>query len=182
MARVYSKRTFRVLFACLLASSGTLRGQEGGAPIGDGSAEAVVRELYDLLTFPADTTPDWAQVRALFVPEGVVILRTSRTATTVFSVDGFVQDFVNFIEGSNVRETGFIERIVRTHATEFGDIAHVWVLYEAEVPGWDRPPQQGVDSFELSKRDGVWLIASILNELPNPDHPVPEVLREGGQG
>ena len=35
-----------------------------------------------------------------------------------------------------------------------GDIAHVWVLYEAEIPGWGRPAQPGVDSFQLVRRDG----------------------------
>ncbi|MGW8268088.1 MAG: hypothetical protein ACWGSQ_17100 [Longimicrobiales bacterium] len=153
--------------------------QETSAPEA-GSAEAVVWELYDLVTFPAGAPPDWERGRALFLPEGVVVLRSSRTATTVFSVEGWVQDFISFIERANVSATGFVERIVRTHSVEFGDIAHVWVLYEAEIPGAGRPPQQGVDSFQLVRRDGTWLIASILNEIPTPDRPVPEVLREGG--
>ena len=141
-----------------------------------------MRELYDLVTFPAGTTPDWDRGRALFLPEGVVVLRTGRTETTVFSVEGWVQDFVTFIEDRNVVETGFTERIVRTHAVEFGDIAHVWVLYEAEIPGSGRPAQQGVDSFQLARRNGTWLIASILNEIPTPDRPVPEVLEGGTEG
>lgn len=157
-----------------------LAAQEESSGVDPGSAEAVVRALYDLVTFPAGTTPDWNRARALFLAEGVVVLRTSRTATTVFSVEGWVQDFVSFIEKANVAATGFVERIVRTHSVEFGDIAQVWVLYEAEIPGAGRPPQQGVDSFQLVRRDGTWLIASILNEIPTPDRPVPEVLREGG--
>ena len=162
------------------ASVSDLVCQDTSASDGSGSAEGVVRELYDLVTFPAGTTPDWDRGRALFVPEGVVILRTGRTATTVFSVEGWVQDFIKFFEDSSLEDTGFTERIVRTHATEFGDIAHVWVLYEAEIPGLNRPPQRGVDSFQLARRNGVWLIASILNEIPTPDRPVPDVLREGG--
>lgn len=160
--------------------SDRLAAQEEIPGVDPGSAEAVVRKLYDLVTFPAGTTPDWNQARALFLPEGVVVLRTTRTETTVFSVEGWVQDFVSFIESADVAATGFVERIVRTHSVEFGDIAHVWVLYEAEIPGAGRPPQQGVDSFHLVRRDGTWLIASILNEIPTPDRPVPEVLREGG--
>jgi len=144
------------------------------------SAEGVVQELYDLVTFPAGETPDWDKGRSLFLPEAVVVLRTSRTGNTVFSVEGWVQDFVTFIERANVTVTGFVERIVRTQATEFGDIAQVWVLYEAEIPGSGRPAQQGVDSFHLVRRDGQWLIASIVNEIPTPDRPVPEVLRAGG--
>jgi len=172
-----------LLAACfwlLSVGSDWLAAQEQIPGVDPGSAEAVVRELYEMVTFPAGTTPDWSRARALFLPEGVVVLRTSRTETTVFSVEGWVQDFVSFIERADVAATGFVERIVRTHSVEFGDIAHVWVLYEAEIPGAGRPPQQGVDSFHLVRRDGTWLIASVLNEIPTPDRPVPEVLREGG--
>ncbi|MBT8396706.1 MAG: hypothetical protein HKO65_15900 [Gemmatimonadetes bacterium] len=144
------------------------------------SAEGIVRELYDMVTFPKGTTPDWGQFRALFLPESVVVLRSTREATSVFTLEGFIQDWLDFIEGSKIEETGFTERIIRTHSTEFGDIAHVWVLYEAEIPGWGRPPQQGVDSFQLVRREGAWKIASILNEIPTPERPIPEVLRGEG--
>ena len=60
------------------------------------SAEGVVKELYDLVTFDAGSTPDWDRVRALFIDEGIVVLRTSRDSSTVFTVEGFVDDFVNF--------------------------------------------------------------------------------------
>lgn len=169
-----------VLLFLLLPAPSSVGAQEAGA-VTDSGAEGVVHELYDLVTFPSGTVPEWDQLRALFLPEAVVVLRSSREATSVFSVDGFVEDWLRFIEGSNVKETGFTERILRTHATTFGDIAHVWVLYEAEIPGWGRPPQQGVDSIQLVRRDGSWRIASITNEIPTPDRPIPEVLREGGR-
>ena len=108
---------------------------------GDG-AEATVQTLYDLVTFEAGTTPDWDHARTLFLPEAVVVLRSSRDATTVFSVEGWIDDFVRFIDERNVVETGFVERIVQTETMQFKDIAHVLVLYEAEIPGWGRPPQR----------------------------------------
>jgi hypothetical protein len=95
----------------------------------------------------------------------------------VFTVDGFVQDFVDFIERANARATGFRESVVRLDATEFGDIAHVVVLYEASIPGASRPPQRGVDSFQLIRRDGRWWIVSILNEIPTTERPAPAVWR-----
>lgn len=154
---------------------------QGTEPVGESqSAEAVVHELYDMVTFPAGTTPDWDEFRALFLPESVVVLRSSREATSVFTLEGFVEDWLRFIDGSNIKETGFTERIIRTHCTEFGDIAHVWVLYEAEIPGWGRPPQAGVDSFQLVRREGRWKIASITNEVPTPDRPIPSVLQGEG--
>ena len=155
-------------------------GQEMGPQGEEGSAEGVVHELYDIVTFPAGTIPDWDQLRGLFLPEAVVVLRSSREATSVFSLEGFIQDWLRFIESANVQDTGFTERIIRTHSTEFGDIAHVWVLYEGEIPGWGRPPQPGVDSFQLVRQEDGWKIASITNEIPTPDRPIPEVLRGEG--
>ncbi len=144
----------------------------------DANAEATVRQLYDLVTFAAGVSPDWDSARELFLPEAVVVLRSGRDATTTFTVEGWIQDFVDFIERANVVETGFVEHIIRLHAVEFGDIAHVWVLYEAQVPGRDRPPSEGVDSFQLVRKDGVWKIAAIMNELPMVAGTLPPALRE----
>ncbi len=165
-------------FLALISAPVSLDQVVGGQDVP--AAERVVRDLYDMVTFPAGTTPDWDELRALFLPEAVVVLRTSPQATSVFTLDGFVQDWLRFMEDFNVSETGFTERIIRTHTTEFGEIAHVWVLYAAEIPGRGRPPQQGVDSFQLVLREGGWKIASILNELPIPGRPIPEVLRGEG--
>jgi len=141
------------------------------------TAEGVVTELYGLVTFPAGTTPDWDRVRSLFLDEAVVILRTTRTESTVFTVEGFVQDFVNFIERANVVETGFSEKITKMKPMVFRDLAHVLVLYEAQIPGSPREPTIGVDSFQLVKRDGRWWIVSITNDLPNSENPIPVELR-----
>ena len=54
------------------------------------------------MTFEAGTTPDWAAVRSLFIEEAVVVLRTGREQMSVFSLDGFVNDFVQFIEQADV--------------------------------------------------------------------------------
>jgi len=156
-----------------------LLGQTPSASQGDvlRTAEGTVRELYRLVTFDQGATPDWDRVRSLFLAEAVVVLRTSRENSTVFSVDGFVADFVRFIEQSNVEQTGFQESVIRTSSMVFRDLAHVLVLYEASIPGSERPPQQGVDSFQLTQKDGRWWIVSITNDLPDRDHPIPQVLR-----
>ena len=142
------------------------------------TAEGVVAELYQLVTFEAGSTPDWEKVRSLFIDEAVIVLRTSWENITIFSVQGFIDDFVNFIERFKVEKTGFVEEIKRTKSMVFGDMAHILVLYEASIPGSERPPQQGVDSFSLIKKDGRWWIAAITNELPTPDNPLPAELRK----
>jgi hypothetical protein len=152
----------------------------------DDSAEAVVRVLYDKLCSPSEATdeqlPDWQAVRTLFLAEAVIVLRSSRTGNTVFDVDGWIADFQAFIERANVKKRGFSERIVRTRTMEFGDIAHVLVLYEASFADTGGvgggPPQQGVDSIHLARRPEGWKIVSIVNDLPTAQRPLPEALRE----
>jgi len=127
---------------------------------------AAVAELYDLVTFGSGQTPDWDRVRSLFVDEAVIVLRTGREEMTVFSLDGFVADFVKFIEDADVVTTGFTERILDTREVTFGDIAQVLVKFDSHIPGSDRAPREGLDSFELIRRDERWLIVSIVNERP----------------
>ena len=63
-------------------------------------------------------------------------------------------------------------------STVFGDIAHVLVLYTAQIPGLMKTPREGVDSFHLRRKDGQWHIVSILNEIPTKDRPKPSVFQE----
>ena len=165
---------FPILFSCFSLST---LAQVSSEPKSSETAGDAVSRLYELVTFEAGTTPDWDEVRSLFIDEAVIVLRTSWTATTVFSVQGFVDDFVSFIEKANVKKTGFTEKIIRKKSMVLGDMAHVLVLYESHIPGSPRPPQQGVDSFSLIKKEGRWKFVSITNEIPTPDRPVPEELR-----
>ena len=158
-------------------------GQGIAAPAGPPAGD-VVAGLYGLVSSTAGRLPDWDKVRALFLKEAVIVLRTSRTALTAFSLDGFIKDFVDFYErpfkrgeASVIpRESGFTEKVVRMKAWEYGDMAHVLVLYEAQITGFAMPPQRGIDSWLLVRRDGRWFIAAATNEIVTAARPVPPEL------
>jgi len=138
---------------------------------------------------PDGGTPDWERVRGYFIDRAVIVLRTTRTATTVFDVDGFLKDFIDFYATERTvgavrlkpELNGFTERVVRARAWEHWDMAHVLVLYEAHIPGSPRPPQQGIDSWLLSRRGGRWWVVACTNDLVTADHPIPPELAGGGQ-
>jgi hypothetical protein len=168
---------------CLIAAP--LAAQEAAAkaqPVGD-----FVAGVYGLVSAKGGSLPDWDKVRACFLREAVIVLRTSRTATTAFSLDGFIKDFVGFYERpfkrGNVtlvpKDSGFTETVLAVKTWEYGDMAHVLVLYEAHMTGAPIAPQQGVDSWLLVRRDGRWLIAAATNEIVTPDRPIPPELRGG---
>jgi len=143
------------------------------------TTEGVVRELYRLVCVPVGGDTDWNQVRTLFLPESVIVLRESKEGLSTFTLQGWIDDFIAYNKKARSSERGFEERIVRISQTEFRDIAHILVLYEARLLDWkDRAPQPGVDSIELVRKNGRWWIAAITNDLPDVDNPIPEPLRE----
>ncbi len=174
-----ARLTFLTLLLALPLVPMPLAGQEAAAAPDSAlqTAQGTVREIYRLVSFAPGQATDWAKVRTLFLPQAVVELRTARTATKVFTVDGFIQDFIAFDTLPPVVRNGFTERIVRMHASVFREMAFVATLYEAHIPNTARGPQQGVDYWLLVWRDGRWWIAAVTNDLPTPEHPVPAELR-----
>ena len=72
--------------------------------------------------------------------------------------------FYGFIDGGYIFEhsrneetrevtTGFVETVVSVKTLEYGNIAHSYVVYEASILGSDRPPQRGLDSWHLMKKE-----------------------------
>jgi hypothetical protein len=143
-----------------------------------GPAEDVVRALYARVTFDAGKNVDWEQVKALFIPEAVIVLRASRTSMKVLDLDGFVADFVSFIKQAKLEERAFEEKVVSVKTQEYGEVARSLVHYAARIPSNTRPAQDGIDVFLLMKKDGAWRIVSIVNEIVRPGVPIPEELRK----
>ena len=96
-------------------------------------------------------------------------------ALKVMSVDGFLLDWLRFQNQLEKAElSGFQEKVTSIRTTEFGDVAHVHVVYESSIPGSGRPPRPGVDLWSLIRIDGVWKVVSVVNELPRDDLAVPD--------
>jgi len=159
----------------LSAQAQTPRGEEAF-----GTPESVVKELYRAISVAPGTIPDWDAMRALFIDEAVVVALEGavRDTTLVMPLDDFIAFLVAFVESPVVQKNGFAERIIRMKPTFMGEMAHIVVLYEAQIPGSPDPPGRGIDSLQLVRRGSRWRIVSISNELLAPDAPLPEALRQ----
>jgi hypothetical protein len=149
------------------------------APKGFETPESLVTEIYKTVSFKTgEPQPDWDKVRSMFLDNAVIVLRVSRDSTAILSVQGFIDDFVNFIEKSPAKQKGFTETIVKMKPFVFGNIAHILVLYEAIIPETMKQAQKGVDSWELVKKDGRWWIVAVTNEVPSNERPLPRELQD----
>lgn len=179
LARAVLAVAAAALFVCVPSGAGASQAPAAAAPqaADDGGAEAVVRELYGHVTFSAGKNVDWEKVKALFIPEAVIVLRTSRTDMTVFDRDGFVADFVKFIGQAKLEDQAFEEVIVGMRTQESGDMARAIVHYAARIPAAGRSAQHGIDAFLLMKKEGAWRIVSVVNEVVRPGVAVPDDIK-----
>lgn len=167
-----------LLAGALLTQSATALAQSAAKDRTYQDPDSLVRSLYAAVTFDRGGTPDWSYVRSLFHKDASIVLRVTRDSTAIMTVEGFLKDFIDFIDRFRADTTGFRERVLRIKPMVLGNIAHMLVLYDASVPTSPRPPQQGVDSFHLVRNQGRWWITSIVNEVLTRDRPRPELLRE----
>jgi hypothetical protein len=139
--------------------------------------EQAVAALYASVTMAPGTSPDWDSVRTMFIPEAIIVMRTSRETMSVFDLDAWIQDFKDAIVKWEMNRRGFEERLLKTDILVFGDIAHCFAVYRASfLSGENLPSNIGLDSIELVRRDGRWLIVSITNEVELPGRTLPEHL------
>jgi len=137
--------------------------------------EDLIRDIYVSVSAADIESVDWQKVRSMFMDEAVVILRTSREKLTQFTTDGFIQDFKDFYQMPEVAASGFGEKILRMKAMIYNDIAFVATEYSAAIPGSSRPPSRGVDLWLLARKDGLWKITSVVNEVIPAGQELPDL-------
>ena len=143
-----------------------------------GVEEQAVREMLDRLyvafCFAAKEEADWETQRALFA-EGATFVAPFRAGGTPRGVDAetFLADFRSYILTSPRGKTGYHETITDTRIEVFGTIAHAYVLFDAFVPG-AQPDARGVDSIQLVRGPGGWLLASFTTQYASADTPLPQ--------
>ena len=139
------------------------------------SVESLIDAVYRRVSFPAGEVPDWDAVRALMLPEALIVQPAARgRGIRTMDVDGFVQVFVDDIERLDMSAVGFQERVVSKEVTQFGDMASALVVFEVRMlSGPGSRPQRGLDCFHLVRKDGRWWIASIATQFELPDDPIP---------
>lgn len=124
--------------------------------------EALVTELYAIVSGPGDQPRDWAREAELFMPQAHMV-------RTVVGDDGVARPEViraadypeNFERKMGGRD--FYEIQVHSVVEIFGHIAHSFSTYEAfEDAERTRFLKRGINSIQLYKMDGEWKIAGMV--------------------
>lgn len=177
-----TKILYSVLIAvwCCQLFTLAVAGQAMPDPAED-DAVVLIKQIYKEVSSDGATPVDWEKVRSFFNEEAIIILRTSREGSTQFTVEEFIQDFKDFYRSDAVGDSGFREEVLRVNAQAYGDAAYVGVVYEATILNSDRPPQKGIDLWLLTRKDKVWKVVGVSNEIIPPGEAIPAMFEPSGK-
>ena len=132
--------------------------------------DALIKALYEVISFDEGGEPDWERMRGLFSPHGR-ITRVTPEGTDYLDVPGF-QELAKdaFDLGTYTR---FFEIEVLRDERQFGGLAHVLSAYETRQSQSAREPfARGVNSLQLVKELGEWKVLSLFWDEERVDNPL----------
>jgi len=109
-------------------------------------------------------------MRTLFAP-GAQLRAIGRKGIRGGSLEDYIVRNQELLE-----QDGFTERELARRVEVWGDLATVWSSYDGrDAKGGFH--ERGINSFQLVRINGKWLVASILWQEERPDLPLPSDMR-----
>ncbi len=136
------------------------------------SIDAIVKALYESITFREEKRPNLERLRSLFTPKAPFI-RITQGAVNKMDLDSFLSSFRERIKTGTMKSfyEGEISR--KTHA--FESIAQVFTTYNKGINTKDpKSMVRGINSIQLFHDGQRWWISSILWQDETEGNPIPQ--------
>ena len=128
--------------------------------------DQAIRGTYAVISGPPGQTRDFDRMRALFAPGALL-----RVITPKGIRGGSLEDYIAK-SGPILEKEGFTETELGRRTEVYGNLATVWSSYDGRTASGSFH-ERGINSFQLVKVDGSWLVASILWQEETPAFPLP---------
>ena len=128
--------------------------------------------VYEVISGPPGQKRDFDRMRAMFVPGA-----TMRAIGPKGVRGGTVEDYINR-NSAILEKEGFTERELGRRVELWGNLATAWSAYDGRTANGSFH-ERGINSIQLVKVDGKWLVASILWQEEMPQFPLPADLIKG---
>jgi hypothetical protein len=136
--------------------------------------DAAIRGVYEVISGPPGQKRDFDRMRSLFAPGA-----TMKAIGSKGLHGGSVEDYI--VRDRDILEReGFTERELGRRLQVWGGLASAWSSYDGRTANGSFH-ERGINSFELVKIDGKWLIASILWQEATRENPLPANLIKGNK-
>jgi len=134
--------------------------------------DAAIRGVYEVISGPPGQKRDFDRMRSLFAPNA-----TMKAIGPKGLRGGTVEDYISR-NAAILEKEGFTERELGRRVEVWGGLATAWSAYDGRTANGSFH-ERGINSFQLVKVDGKWLVASVLWQEETPGNPLPKDLVKG---
>jgi hypothetical protein len=136
--------------------------------------DRAIRGVYEVISGPPGQKRDFDRMRSLFAPNALL-----RAIGPKGIRGGTLDDYIAR-SGPILEKEGFTERELGRRVEVWGGLATAWSAYDGRTASGSFH-ERGINSFQLVKVDGKWLVASILWQEATPETPLPADLIKGSK-
>jgi len=128
--------------------------------------DAVIDGTYAIISGPPGQKRDFDRMRSMFAPGATLKVITPKGVR-----GGSLEDYIRQ-SGPILEKEGFTETELGRRTEVYGNLATVWSSYAGRTASGSFN-ERGINSFQLVRVDGRWLVASILWQEETPQFPLP---------
>jgi hypothetical protein len=140
------------------------------------SVDAVLKALYESITFAEGKEPDLSRFRSFFAAEALCIRINKDRSVDRMTVDSFILSFRERINSGVLKS--FHESEIARKTQRFGQMAHVFSTYQKGLNVSDPAKMiRGINSIQLFYDGGRWRIGSLMWMDERPEMPIPAEYR-----
>jgi hypothetical protein len=136
--------------------------------------DQAIRGVYEVISGPPGQKRDFDRMRTLFAP-GATLKAIGPKGLHGGSLEDYISRNKDVLE-----KMGFTERELGRRTEVWGGLATAWSAYDGRTADGSFH-ERGINSFQLVKIDGKWVVASILWQEETPDNPLPRDLTRGAK-
>ena len=136
--------------------------------------DQAIHGVYDVISGPPGQKRDFDRMRSLFAP-GATLKAIGPKGLRGGSLEDYIARNAAILE-----KEGFTERELGRRVEVWGGLATAWSAYDGRTANGSFH-ERGINSFQLVKIDGKWVVASILWQEETPDNPLPANLIRGSK-
>ena len=131
--------------------------------------DQALRGVYEVSAGPPGRTREFDCMRTLFAP-GATLKAIGPNGLHGGTLEDYISRNAKILE-----EKGFTERELGRRTEVWGGLATAWSAYDGRTADGSFH-ERGINSFQLVKIDGKWVVASILWQEETPANPLPRNL------
>jgi hypothetical protein len=136
--------------------------------------DQAIHAIYDVISGPPGQKRDFDKMRSLFAP-GATLKAIGPKGLRGGSLEDYISRNAAILE-----KEGFTERELGRRVEVWGGLATAWSAYDGRTANGSFH-ERGINSFQLVKIGGKWLVASILWQEETPENPLPANLIKGSK-